>query len=239
MKDKKTKVVILSGAGVSAESGIKTFRDNGGLWEEHKVEDVATPKAFKEKTQLFLDFYNDRKNHLKTTLPNKAHEIIKEMEEDFDVTIVTQNIDDLHERAGSKTVIHLHGELTKLRSSGNENYKTDYIDDLKIGDLCPKGHQLRPNVVLFHENLPSEEYYKAVSTIHAADVVIVVGTSLKVYPAAGLPWESKDNALIYYVDPADVDISIPKLKKSFFYHIKEKATKGMQMVYDDIKDIYL
>ncbi len=239
MKKDKRKVVIISGAGVSAESGLKTFRDSDGLWENHKVEEVATPEALKKNTKLFLEFYNMRKNQLKTVEPNKAHQIIHNMENEFDVTVVTQNVDDLHERAGSKNVLHLHGELTKLRSSGNSDYVTEYKEDIKVGDLCPQGHQLRPNIVLFHESLPSETFYKAVNKICDADVIIVVGTSLQVYPAAGLPWESKDTAIIYYVDPAELSVNIPKERRPFFYHIKDKATKGMEDIYKELKEIYL
>ena len=239
MKKDKRKIVIISGAGVSQESGLATFRDSNGLWENHKVEEVATPDALKNNTKLFLEFYNMRKNQLKTVEPNKAHQIIHDMENNFDVTIVTQNVDDLHERSGSKDVIHLHGELTKLKSSGDTGYITDYIDDLKVGDLCPQGHQLRPNIVLFHENLPSEAFHKALNRICDADVIIVVGTSLQVYPAASLPWESKDTAIIYYVDPAELAITVPKQKRPYFYHIKEKATKGMENIFNELKEIYL
>lgn len=236
---KKFKVVILSGAGISAESGLSTFRDNNGLWEQFKVEDVASINAFKKNTKVFLDFYNMRKNQMKTVEPNDAHFTVKEMENDFDVTVITQNVDNLHEKAGSSKIIHLHGELSKLKSSNNFNYKEDYIEDLKIGDMCPEGFQLRPHVVLFGEPLPQDEYMEAIYKIEEADIVIVVGTSLKVQPAASLPWQSKDTALVYYVDPAELDIHVPKLKRPFFYHIKQKASVGMEFVYNDIKQIYL
>jgi NAD-dependent deacetylase len=180
-----------------------------------------------------------RKNQLKTVVPNEAHEIIKNMENEFDVTVVTQNVDDLHERAGSTKVIHLHGELTKIRSSGDTGYVADYKEDLKIGDNCPQGYQLRPSIVLFHESLPANEFHMAVNKICEADVIIVVGTSLQVYPAASLPWESKDTAIIYYVDPAELVIDVPKQRRPFFYHIKEKATVGMKGIYKELKEIYL
>lgn len=239
MKKDKRKIVIITGAGVSAESGLKTFRDSDGLWENHKVEEVATPSALKNNTKLFLDFYNARKNQLQEVEPNKAHQIISEMEKDFDVTIVTQNIDNLHERAGSSNVLHLHGELAKMRSSGDTGYMVEYKDDIKVGDRCPQGHQLRPHVVLFGENLPSENFHKSILRVSEADVIIVIGTSLQVRPASQLPWEGKDTSLIYLIDPADSDINIPKQRKPFFYHIKEKATKGIELVYDELREIYL
>ena len=236
---KKIKVVVLSGAGISVASGLTTFRDNNGLWEKYKVEEVASIDALKNNTQIFLDFYNMRKNQLKTVEPNSAHHIVKEMEDNFEVTVVTQNVDNLHERAGSNTVYHLHGELSKIKSSENENYVTDYIEDLKIGDVCPEGHQLRPHVVLFGENLPTTQYIKSLEAIYDADVVVIIGTSLRVHPAADLPWRSKENTLIYYIDPADMELYIPKLRRPFFYHIQSKASEGIQHVYDDLKTIFL
>ena len=186
----KRKIVIFTGAGISQESGIKTFRDNNGLWEEFKVSEVATPTALKNNTKVFCDFYNMRKNQMKTIQPNQAHIICKELEKWFDVTIVSQNVDDLHEKSGSSNIYHLHGTLTKLRSSFNPAYVVDYIDDLKPGDTCPEGAQMRPDIVLFGENLPYGEFENALKAIQEADILIIVGTSMQVYPAAGMPYRS-------------------------------------------------
>lgn len=235
----KRKVVIFSGAGISAESGVRTFRDNDGLWEEYNVKEVATPSAFKHNLPVFVDFYNMRKNQMKVVVPNLAHEIAKQMENEFDVTVVTQNVDDLHEKAGSSIIYHLHGTLSKLKSSYSEsNYKKDFVEDLKIGDLCPDGYQLRPDVVLFGESLPYDQFYKSQLAFYDADVIIICGTSMQVYPAAGMPWSAQDNALIYFIDPNEIEFNVPKDRRPFFYHIQKKATEGMQEVYDDIKEIF-
>ena len=237
---KKFKIVVLSGAGISQESGVETFRDGNGLWEQHKIEDVATPNALKNNTKVFIDFYNMRKNHMKNVIPNAAHHIVKQLEDNFEVTVVTQNIDDLHEKAGSTNVLHMHGEISKMRSSFDKSYVQDYIEDIKVGDLCPDGSQMRPDVVLFGESLPHAEYSKAIEAFTNADIVIIIGTSLKVMPVAGLPWVSRETALIYYIDPADMDIAIvPKLKRPFFYHIQQKASVGTLFVKNDIEQIYL
>lgn len=236
----KRKVVIFSGAGISQESGVRTFRDvKDGYWEEFKISDVAKPSALQNNTQVFCDFYNMRKNQLKTVEPNQAHIICKELEEWFDVTIVTQNVDNLHERAGSKKIFHLHGDLTKLRSSYDPSYVIDYIDDLKPGDVCPDGAQMRPDIVLFGESLPQGEFEGAMEAIAEADVLIIVGTSMQVYPAAGMPWESKETCLIYYIDPNEMALNVPKQKRPFFTFVQEKATDGMQFIKDDLIDIYL
>jgi NAD-dependent deacetylase len=236
----KRKIVIFTGAGISAESGVRTFRDvQDGYWEEFKVSEVATPTALKNNTKMFCDFYNMRKNQMKTVIPNEAHHIVKELENDFDVTVVTQNVDDLHEKAGSTKIFHLHGDLTKLRSSYDPSYVIDYVDDLKVGDLCPDGAQMRPDIVLFGESLPYAEYEGSLLAINEADVIVICGSSMQVYPAAGMPWESKDNALIYFIDPADINFEVPKQKRPFFTHIQEKATDGMKIVADDIREIYL
>lgn len=238
----KKKLVIFTGAGISAESGISTFRDNDGLWEKYKVEDVATPEAFKNNLEMFIDFYNMRKNQIKAIEPNHAHKILHEFEKDFDVTIITQNVDDLHEKAGSTNVIHLHGEILKLRSSDDEenSYRKEYIEDLKIGDMCPDGYQLRPDVVLFGESLPSENYLNAQIASLEADIFVIIGSSMRVAPACYLPFQfTKETALIYYIDPTDIEFNIPRQKKMFFYHIKEKATVGVNILKKDITEIYL
>jgi NAD-dependent deacetylase len=235
----KRKIVIFSGAGISQESGIKTFRDSDGTWEEYKIEDVATPEAFANNTQVFLDFYNMRKNQMKTVFPNEAHNVVFQMENEFDVTIVTQNVDDLHEKAGSNNVIHLHGELSKMMSSYDNSYKKPYIEDIKIGTCDPLGEQMRPFIVLFGEGLPEEEVDKSITALEEADVIVIVGTSMQVEPARSLPWTyAKETTIIYYVDPADMDILVPKSRRGFFYHIKEKASIGIKTVYEDIKSFY-
>jgi len=195
----KKKLVVLSGAGVSAESGLKTFRDGGGLWEGHRVEDVATPEAFSRNPLLVLDFYNQRRRALAAAEPNAAHHALVKLGYEFDVKIVTQNVDDLHERAGSSSVLHLHGELSKARSSIDPKYvATIQGTELQLGDLCPKGGQLRPHIVWFGEAVPLLE--EAARLVARADVVIVVGTSLVVYPAAGLINFAPVGAKKYVVD---------------------------------------
>jgi NAD-dependent deacetylase len=194
----KKKLVVLSGAGVSAESGIKTFRDAGGLWEGHDVMEVASPEGFRKNPALVLDFYNQRRRQLFEVQPNKAHYIIAELEKDFDVTVITQNVDDLHERAGSSNVIHLHGELLKARSV-NSYDAFEWIEDIHLGDLHTDGHQLRPHIVWFGEAVPAIP--NAVSVVEKADILIVIGTSLQVYPAAGLLDYANPKAMVYYIDP--------------------------------------
>ena len=221
----KKKLIILSGAGVSAESGIQTFRDSDGLWEGHNVEDVATPMGFERNPQLVLDFYNMRRRELKIVKPNQAHEIIAELENDFDVQIITQNVDNLHEKAGSTKVLHLHGELLKVRSSKNKNYVLDWNDDLNIGDFDPHGNQMRPAIVWFHEDVPALEY--AVNLIQEADFVIIIGTSLQVYPAASLIDFAPEDAPVYYIDPRPAAVASPPLN---FKIIETVASKGMQIV---------
>lgn len=180
----RKKLVVLSGAGISAESGLKTFRDSGGLWEGYNVEDVATPRAWKKNPQMVLEFYNYRRKNVLEAVPNAAHYGLAELESKFDVDIITQNIDDLHERAGSTRVLHLHGSIFKMRSERNENLSYDIRGDMKLGELAEDGCQLRPHIVWFEEPVPKIE--EAVPLIRAADIFVVVGTSLVVYPAAGL-----------------------------------------------------
>ena len=180
----KKKLVVLTGAGISAESGLKTFRDSDGLWEGYDIEEVATPRAWKKNPQLVLDFYNYRRQNVLDAHPNPAHFGLAELEKNFDVQIITQNIDDLHERAGSSRVLHLHGEIFKMRSEKSEELVYDIRGDMKLGDLAEDGAQLRPNIVWFEEPVPLIE--DAVPLVRAADIFIIVGTSLVVYPAAGL-----------------------------------------------------
>ncbi|MDP2175442.1 MAG: NAD-dependent deacylase [Bacteroidota bacterium] len=194
------KIVVLTGAGMSAESGIKTFRDSDGLWENHRIEDVATPEAWHRNPELVTLFYNQRREQLSVVKPNEGHLALKSLEVKHEVIIITQNVDDLHERAGSTQIIHLHGELTKLRSV---KFETDLYDvgykSVKHGEKCPKGTILRPFIVWFGESVPMIE--KAVEITQKADMLIVVGTSLEVYPAAGLIHEVKPNTPIVLIDP--------------------------------------
>ena len=194
------KIIVLTGAGMSAESGIRTFRDSNGLWEEHRVEDVATYEAWLRNQQLVLDFYNQRRKQLYEVTPNAGHTALVELEKKFEVQIITQNVDDLHERAGSAHVLHLHGELKKVRSTVDENLVYELPGwELKKGDLCEKGSQLRPHIVWFGEAVPMIE--PAMELTAKADIFIVIGTSLNVYPAAGLVYYVKDQTPVYLIDP--------------------------------------
>lgn len=216
------KIVVFSGAGISADSGIKTFRDSGGLWENYRIEDVATPEAFAENPQLVLDFYNMRVRDLKSAEPNAAHTSIARLQEKYDVEVITQNVDDLHERAGSEKVLHLHGELTKCRSIADEKVLYPMPEaGLKLGDCCESGHQLRPHIVWFGEMVPAID--AALKTVRSADALIIVGTSLQVYPAAGLAFEAPEGAEVYLVDPGD----IPNYMREKVTHIKEKAAAAL------------
>ncbi|MCD7899636.1 MAG: NAD-dependent deacylase [Bacteroides sp.] len=221
------KLVVLSGAGMSAESGISTFRDTGGLWEKYPIEDVATPDGFFKNPDLVLRFYNDRRKQLMSVKPNKGHELVAELEKDFDVTVITQNVDNLHERAGSKHIIHLHGELTKACSSRNPN-DSRYIKELipeeyeiKVGDKAGDGSQLRPYIVWFGEAVPRIE--TAVQFVKQADILVIIGTSLNVYPAAGLLNYAPDHAEIYLIDPHEVQVSSSKTIEV----IRKGASEGM------------
>ena len=195
----KKHLVVLTGAGVSAESGINTFRDADGLWEGHDVMEVATPEGFRNNPELVLNFYNQRRKQLFEVKPNKAHLDLATLEKDYNVTIITQNVDDLHERAGSTRVIHLHGELLKVRSTLNKTDIIDWKTDLIIGDLCKKGYQLRPHIVWFGEDVPMID--KAVEICETADILAIIGTSMQVYPAAGLIHYVPESAPIFFIDP--------------------------------------
>ena len=226
----KKKLVVLTGAGVSAESGISTFRTNNGLWENHKVEDVASIEGWYRNPQLVLDFYNERRLQLGTVKPNAAHYAIAELEKEVDVTVVTQNVVNLHERAGSTRVFHLHGQLTKVRPENCCNEMDGFdesavfdigYDVINLGDLAPNGAQLRPHIVWFGEPVPYIN--AAIDHVENADVLLIVGTSLQVYPAAGLYAYAKADTPIYIIDPADVSVRDGRLT-----HIKEVATSGME-----------
>ena len=220
----KKKLVVLTGAGMSAESGIATFRDSGGLWDKYPVEQVATPEAFRANPELVLEFYNVRRRELLNTKPNAGHYSLAELEKDFEVDIITQNIDNLHEQAGSTRVIHLHGELMKSRSTGNELDVFD-IDpekpDLHIGDKCGKGFQLRPHIVWFGEMVPMMAEAEAI--VRKADIFVIIGTSMNVYPAAGLLHDVKTNVPVYLIDPKDVATN-----RHDIHHIKKGASEGIE-----------
>ena len=201
----KKKLVVLTGAGISAESGIKTFRDADGLWEGHNVMDVASPEGWQRNKKLVLDFYNQRRRQLHEVKPNQGHVVLAELENDFDVHIITQNVDNLHEQAGSSKVLHLHGELLKVRSTKNEDYILDWEHDLVIGDVDKDGNQLRPYIVWFGEMFTALE--EAVNITQQADYVVVVGTSLQVYPAASLMHYANPNVPIFYIDPRPASIT--------------------------------
>lgn len=202
----KKKLVVLTGAGISAESGIKTFRDSDGLWEGYNVMDVASPEGWHRNPELVLDFYNQRRRQLHEVEPNAGHLILAELEKDFDVHIITQNVDNLHERAGSSNVLHLHGELFKVRSVADEEHILDWQHDLVLGDRDTKGHQLRPHIVWFGEMVPAVE--QAVSITQEADFLAVIGTSLQVYPAASLIHYAKPGIPVFYIDPKPAMIPV-------------------------------
>jgi NAD-dependent deacetylase len=216
------RLVILTGAGMSSESGIKTFRDSGGLWEEYDVSEVATPMAWKRNRELVLRFYNERRRQLASSKPNEGHLGLARLEKYFDVQIITQNIDDLHERAGSTKIVHLHGELTKARSSADPSLIYDIgYRDINPGDNCEKGSQLRPHIVWFGEEVPMMD--EAVNLTAGADIFVVVGSSLNVYPAAGLIAYAPARASLWLIDPKEVVIPISRKVDV----IMENASKGV------------
>ena len=193
------KVVVLTGAGISAESGISTFRDSGGLWEGYDVNEVATPEGFAANPTLVLDFYNGLRHQLRQAVPNEAHRLLAQLEKRYHVVIITQNVDDLHERAGSHNIIHLHGELLKSRGVDDPNTTFPCPGDIHLGDKSPSGAQLRPHIVWFGEEVPMLE--KAIAEVYTADILMIIGTSLQVYPAAGLMDYVKEGTPIFYIDP--------------------------------------
>ena len=193
------KLVVLTGAGISAESGISTFRDSGGLWEGHDVNQVATPEGFAADPALVLDFYNQRRRQLSQVEPNEAHRLLAHLEKRYEVVIITQNVDDLRERAGSHNIIHLHGELLKSRGVDNPNVTYPCTGDIHVGDKSPTGAQLRPHIVWFGEEVPMLE--KAIAQVYSADILMIIGTSLQVYPAASLIDYVKEGTPIFYIDP--------------------------------------
>ncbi len=221
----KNHIVVLTGAGMSAESGLKTFRDADGLWEGHNVMEVASPEGFASNPKLVLDFYNQRRQQLLKVEPNAAHYMLAELEKDYNVSVITQNVDDLHERAGSTNVIHLHGELLKVRSVYDDFDVQDWIKDLNLGDKCSKGYQLRPHIVWFGEAVPMIP--KSVSICETADILVIIGTSMQVYPAASLMHYVQPETKIYYIDP------IPAMdSNNQVTVIAEKATTGLKNAID-------
>ena len=217
----KKHIVVLTGAGISAESGIKTFRDSEGLWEGHDVMEVASPKGFRRNPELVLDFYNQRRRQLKAVKPNQAHLDLAALENDYKVTIITQNVDDLHERAGSTDVVHLHGELLKIKSTGNLRDIKVWTEDIHIGDTCDKGYQLRPHIVWFGEAVPEIE--TAIKICYAADILVIIGTSMQVYPAASLIDYVQPDTVIFYIDPKPAISDKGKITV-----ISKSATEGMK-----------
>lgn len=217
------KIVFLTGAGISAESGVKTFRDSDGLWEGHDVMEVASPQGWRKNRQLVLDFYNERRKQLDTVEPNEAHKLIASLQDKYNVHVVTQNVDDLHERGGTTNIVHLHGELKKMCSSMDVSKTLPYNEDIKLGDKHEDGSQLRPFIVWFGEDVP--KLGEAVETILDADYLVIIGTSLNVYPAAGLMGYAPANCKLFYIDPK------PNLEYhaiQYFTVISKVATEGMK-----------
>lgn len=220
----KKRLIVLSGAGISAESGLGTFRDSGGLWEKYPIEQVATPEAWAKNPALVTEFYNMRRKQAYEAQPNEAHLVLAELEKDVEVIIITQNIDDLHERAGSTNVVHLHGEISKVKSSGPKAENTYYEQlhwEVKIGDVCPDGFQLRPHVVWFGEAVPMMA--EAELLVEQADIFLVIGTSLNVYPAASLIYHVPSKCECYLIDPSEVEVPAK------FKVIQRSATKGVKL----------
>ncbi|RBA28171.1 SIR2 family NAD-dependent protein deacylase [Flavobacterium tibetense] len=226
------RIVVLTGAGISAESGIKTFRDADGLWEGHDIMEVASPIGWENNPKLVLDFYNKRRAQLLKVKPNEAHQILAELQSDFDIQIITQNVDDLHERAGSKNVMHLHGELLKVRSITDSEEIHYWTTDLHLGDLDKNGVQLRPHIVWFGEDVPMIEY--AIDVIETADLLLIIGTSLQVYPAAGLLNYVNQNVPVYYIDPKPAMIyDLPNELKV----LPLSAVEGMKIVKEKLLNL--
>jgi NAD-dependent deacetylase len=227
-------IVVLTGAGISAESGLKTFRDSGGLWEGHRVEDVATPQAWHRNPETVLRFYNERRQALIKAAPNEAHRALVELETLFNVSIITQNVDDLHERAGSTGVLHLHGELMKSQSTGDSSliYET-HGKDIQIGDKCERGSQLRPFIVWFGEAVPMMD--RAITITRKADIFLIVGTSLNVYPAATLTEYTPDKCETYLIDPAP---ALQSGKNTGINILSENATTGVRRVVQQLTSCF-
>lgn len=227
----KKKIAVLTGAGMSADSGLSTFRDSDGLWEGHDVHEVATPEGWIRNKELVLDFYNQRRRQLMEVEPNAGHIALAQLEKKYDTQIITQNVDDLHERAGSSNVLHLHGELYKVRSTMYNTLVYEWKDDLKMGDHCEKGYQLRPHIVWFGEPVPMLE--KAIRHILISDLMIIIGTSMQVYPAASLVNYLPEGKMIYYIDP-NPNISYDLARSSNLKIITKKASVGVPILVDQL-----
>ncbi|MDD3330154.1 MAG: NAD-dependent deacylase [Bacteroidales bacterium] len=226
------RIVAITGAGISAESGIKTFRDEDGLWENYRIEDVATPEAWHKDYKLVLHFYNERLKQLIHVSPNNAHLSLVRLEANYEVDVITQNVDDLHERAGSSKVLHLHGELRKKRSQVDPNYILPIdsnTNEIQLGDLCPYGQQMRPHIVWFGESVPKME--EAADIVQKADIILIIGTSMAVYPAAGLIYYAKNEIPVYYIDPKADQTTIPNRS---VIRIAQKAGSGLPKVVDEL-----
>ncbi len=227
--DKKQKIVVLTGAGMSAESGLKTFRDSNGLWEGHDVMQVASPEGFQRNPELVLDFYNQRRRQLLDVFPNEGHKALVSLENKFDVSIVTQNVDNLHEQAGSSHVVHLHGELFKVRSTVDKNQILDWKKDLILGDFDKNGNQLRPHIVWFGEMVPMLEV--AIEITQTADILIIIGTSMQVYPAASLIHYVAPRKPIYFIDPK------PSISQNDFINLTVISKTAVEGVPDLVKTL--
>lgn len=233
---KKPKILFFTGAGISAESGIQTFRDSkDGLWENYKIEEVCTPEAWKKNPALVLDFYNQRRKNCKVAEPNLAHQLIAQLEKHYDVVVVTQNVDNLHERAGSSKVIHLHGELMKVRSTKDAKLIYDWENDVVIGDLCEQQSQLRPHIVWFGEGLDNDLMDYAIKEAVTCAVCVVVGSSMLVHPANSLPHYVPFASQMVVIDPMAHEMNLDEDRS--IYYLSEKATVGMQMVYDSLSKV--
>lgn len=225
-------LVVLTGAGISAESGIKTFRDSNGLWENHDIMEVASIDGWHKNPELILDFYNQRRSQAETVQPNPAHLYLKSLENKFNIQIITQNVDDLHERAESTNITHLHGKLAEAKSEIDTEYVIDITGQtIKLGDTCPKGYQLRPNIVWFGEDVPMMN--KAIEICETADILIIIGTSLQVYPAAGLINYTPKNCPVFIIDPKVNEMNIP----NHYTAIQSSATDGVLILNDYLQKL--
>ena len=233
MNHKKKKIVFFTGSGISVESGLSTFRNNPeGLWENYKIEEVCTYEGWIENPGLVLDFYNKRRIQCSESKPNQAHLLIAELEKEFEVSIITQNVDDLHERAGSSNILHLHGELFKSRSTKDRALIYPQFEDIKLSDVCELGFPLRPHVVWFGEELDESILKSAKIEMITADVCVIIGTSMQVYPANTIPYFVDEKAKIIVIDPEEVKLDFDN--KLDFHHIKEGASQGMKTLYDSL-----
>ena len=232
----KLKILFFTGAGVSAESGLQTFRDaKDGLWNNYAIEDVCTPEGWSKNPELVLDFYNQRRKQCLEALPNKAHQIIAELEEKYNVTVVTQNVDNLHERAGSTHIIHLHGELMKSRSTKDEKLIYPIIEDIKLGDTCEKKSQLRPHIVWFGEQLEDANINLAIKAAIECSLCVIIGSSLQVYPANQIPSYVNPKSKVVVIDPSDLEVDIDQNNSIHF--MKCSAVKGMEEIHKVLSEL--